>query len=185
MVTTNARDSRPRENLGKQSRSNENYKPKTSRESGNNNRVSVQEKRDGKSTNRSSFGGNKDKGGKTAGGYYKSKDFRGSPFNKDDDYENDNKYGKGYGKGSQRMESRSKSGQAKEKEQQPDKFETLKRLENEKKIKQKKLNQEFSNKSERPNKPLVKHRRTSNIDWTKGYEKGLYDDDDETYTEFL
>jgi len=185
VVTTNARDSRPRENLGKQSRSNDYYKPKTSRENGSNNGVSVQERRESKPGNRTSFGGNKDKGGKAAGGYNKSKGFKSSPFNKDDDYENDNKYGKGYGKGNQRMESRSKSGQAKEKEQQPDKFETLKRLENEKKIKQKKMDQEFSNKSERPNKPSVKHRRTNNIDWTKGYEKGLYDDDDEIYTEFL
>lgn len=190
MVTTNARDSRPRENLGRQTRSNENYKPKTSRENGSNKGASVQEKRESKPTGQTSFGrnsfkgnshpGNREKTGKT-GGYNKGRDFKSNPFNKDDDYEND----KNYGRGNQRAESRSKSGQTKEREQQPDKFETLKRLENEKKIKQKKQDQEFGNKSEKPNKPLVKHRRTNNIDWTKGYEKGLFDDDDETYTEYL
>jgi len=195
VVTTNARDSRPRENLGRQSRSNENYVPKTSRQNGSNKGASVQEKRESKPTGRTSFGGNslggkspdgkslKGVGGKfgKTGGYNKNRDFKSNPFNKDDDYEND----KNYGRGNQRTESRSKSGQTKEREQQPDKFETLKRLENEKKIKQKKLDQEFGSKSEKPNKPLVKHRRTNNIDWTKGYEKGLFDDDDEIYTEYL
>jgi len=190
VATTNARDSRPRENLGRQTRSNENYKPKESRENGSNKGTSVQEKRESKPTGRTSFGGNahrgdsfvgnREKSGKT-GGYNKSRDFKSKPFNKDDDYENDNNYGRG----NQRGESRSKSGQTKEREQQPDKFETLKRLENEKKIKQKKLDQELGNKWPKPNKPLVKHKRTNNIDWTKGYEKGFFDDDDEIYTEYL
>ena len=180
MVTTNARDSRPRENLGKQSRANENYTPKASCENGSNKGASVQEKRESKAAGRTSFGWNKEKPGNT-GGYNQRRDFKSNPFHKDDDYEDDNNYGKG----NQRAESRSRTGQIREREQQLDKFETLKRLEKEKKIKQKKMNQEFSSKSEKPNKPMIKHRRTNNIDWTKGYEKGLFDDDDEIYTEYL
>lgn len=181
MVTTNARDSKPRESLGNQTRWNDNNKPKISRENGSNNEASVQEKKESRPTNRSAVGNNK--ANKSTGEYNKNRDFKGVSFNKDDDYENDNNYGKGYGKGKDQRDSRSKSGQMKE--QQSDKYETLKRLEKEKKIKQKKMDQEFSGKLERPNKPMIKHRRTNNIDWTKGYEKGLFDDDDELYTEYM
>ena len=72
-----------------------------------------------------------------------------------------------------------KDAPTKEKEQQPDKFETIKRLEREKKAMQKK---QESKKTEKQAKPQVKQKRTNNIDWTRGYQNGLYGDDDEDYT---
>lgn len=201
MATTNANDSRPRDNRSREARSNENYKPRTSRDSAN--AASEQGRREYKPFNREkksynynkdskSFGVNKDnKVGKTAGSIGKSKDYKSggysnSSYNKDKDLDNDNKHGKGYGSGrDQRMgEAKSKAGQNREKEQQPDKFETIKRLEKEKKVMQRK-NEEFNRKSERPNRTAVKQRRTNNIDWTRGYANGLYGDDDEDYTEYL
>jgi hypothetical protein len=72
------------------------------------------------------------------------------------------------------------SGAGKEKEQQPDKFETIRRLEKEKKAMEKKI-QESEKKQEKATKPQAKKKRSNNIDWTKGYENGLYNDDDEDY----
>ncbi|WMJ90042.1 hypothetical protein [Anaerocolumna sp. MB42-C2] len=208
MATTNANDSRPRDNRGN-ARLNDNHRPGTSRETGNNG-ITGQGNRDNKPFNRENkpynrenkpynrenkpynkdskpYGGKDLKETKSTGNYSRNKDLKGSGYNKDKDYDSDNKYGKGYSGGKdQRMgDSRNKSSQNKEKEQQPDKLETIKRLEREKKAIQKK-SQEISNKkSERPNKPQLKQRRTNNIDWTKGYANGRYGDDDEDYTEFI
>jgi hypothetical protein len=213
VATTNANDSRPRENRGN-TRYNENYRPGTSRENGSNNVTNGYGNKDNKPYNRENkpyqggkpiskdgkqfSGGNKPnyKDAKPSGkltersskpsnsNFGKSRDQKGIGFNKDKDFDNDIGYGKGYSSGKdQRMgDSRTKSG--KEKEQQPDKLETIKRLEKEKKVMQKK-SQELSRKSEKPSKPIIKQRRTTNIDWTKGYAKGLFDDDDEDYTEYL
>ncbi|MFU0827176.1 MAG: hypothetical protein ACFWTJ_06490 [Lachnoclostridium sp.] len=79
---------------------------------------------------------------------------------------------------------RAKTFQTKEKEQQPDKLVTIKRLEREKKALLKKKT-ELDEKAERRSKPQIKHRRTKNIDWTRGYANGLYGDDDENYTEYM
>ena len=71
---------------------------------------------------------------------------------------------------------------SKEKEQQPDKFETIKRLEKEKKVM---LKKQESKKTEKAAKPQMKQKRANNVDWTRGYQNGLYDDDDEDYTMLL
>lgn len=106
----------------------------------------------------------------------------GGGFGKDDDYETDNKRGKNHGNGGIRQDMKSKTPN-KEKELQPDKMETIKRLEKEKKALERK-NQELER--EKQNKPQAKKRRTGNIDWTKGYAKGLYgEDDEEDYTDFF
>jgi hypothetical protein len=212
VAITNANDGRPRDNRGN-ARLNENQRPGTSRETGNKNSANEQKSRDFKpfnpenkpykkdakdhksysTYNRDNKPYNKDSkpgGGKDARDQkpsgYRSRDQKGSGYNKDKDLDSDNKYGKGYGGGKdQRMgDSRAKTAQSKEKEQQPDKLETIKRLEKEKKVLQKK-SQENDRNTEKPSKPAIKHRRTNTIDWTKGYANGLYGDDDEDYTEFM
>lgn len=62
-----------------------------------------------------------------------------------------------------------------------EKLEVKKRLEREKKIKRKKdyVDEAFNKK-----KPKNKNKKMKNIDWTKGYEDGLFDDDD-FYDEFM
>ncbi len=218
MATTNANDSRPRDNRGN-ARSNENHRPGTSRETGYNG-MSGQGNKDSKPFNRENkpynkenrpynkenrpynsfnrenkpynkdskpYAGKDNKDSRTPGGFNRSRDQRGGGgYNKDKDDDSDKKYGKGYSSGKdQRMgDARAKTSQGKEKEQQPDKLETIKRLEREKKAVLKK-SLEVNKKLEKPNKTQVKHRRTNNIDWTKGYANGRYGDDDEDYTEFI
>lgn len=225
VVTSNANDSRPRENRSNETRNN-NYKPRVNRDNENhgegrtyngnrenrpfnkegrpynkdakpfnresrpynkqgdsNNRTDRPArpfKRDGESTERT--GGfqrdnNGFRGKDTRGGSYNSYN-KDRGFNKDRDYDtdrNEGRSGKSYGSKDQRM----KDAPTKEKEQQPDKFETIKRIEREKKAMQKK---QESKKTEKQAKPQVKQKRTNNIDWTRGYQNGLYDDDDEDYT---
>lgn len=65
---------------------------------------------------------------------------------------------------------------SKPKEQQSDKFEIINRLEKEKKAIKKKQN---DNKKEvKPPKQQARPKRSGNIDWTREYENGSYDDDD-------
>ncbi len=210
MATTNANDSRSRDNRGNAGLS-ENHTPKTNRESGNNG-TAGQRNRDGKPFNRENRPYNKEnrpynslnrvnrpynKDSKPYGGrdsldqrssvsLNKSRDQKGGGYDKDKDYDGDNMYGKGYSSGKdQRMgNSRVKTPQNREREQQSDKFETIKRLEREKKAIQKKSH-EINKKTERPSRLHIKHRRTNNIDWTKGYANGRYGEDDENYTEFM
>ena len=177
MATTNANDSRPRDDRGREARSNESYKPRTSRDNKESKPYakpfgSVRDNKDGKST----------------GGFNKSRDFKGGSYNKDKDYDSDNRNGKSYGNGKDQRtgDSRLKTGQTKEKEKekQPEKFVTIKRIEKEKKVLQKK-SLEINKKPEEPNKPQLKQKRTNNIHWTEGYSNGMYGDDDEDYTQFL
>lgn len=197
MAITNANDSRPRDDRGREARSNENYKPRTSRETGSNNVTTGQATREYKPYNRESkpytkpFGSVRDnKDGKSTGGFNKSRDFKGGSYNKDKDYDSDNRNGKSYGNGKDQRtgDSRLKTGQTKEKEKekekQPEKFVTIKRIEKEKKVLQKK-SLEINKKPEDQNKPQLKQKRTNNIHWTEGYSNGMYGDDDEDYTQFL
>ncbi len=188
MATTNANDSRPRDNRGREARSNENYKPRINRENGKNSSTSGQGSREYKpySKDMKSFGTRRDdrEGTRKPTRTSSSRDYKsgGYVYNKDKDLD-DVKHGKGYGRDQRMGDSRSKA-VLKEKEQQPDKFETMKRLEKEKKAMQKK-NEELNKKGEKPSKVMIKQRRTNNIDWTKGYANGLYGDDDEDYTEYM
>lgn len=65
---------------------------------------------------------------------------------------------------------------ARYKEQQPDKFDIINRLEKEKKAMQRK--EEEKKKSMKHSKTVAKPKRVNNIDWTREYENGSYDDDD-------
>ena len=56
-----------------------------------------------------------------------------------------------------------------------EKLEAKKRLEREIKIKKKRIVKDHTQKEK---KPQEKHKRMKNIDWTKGYEYGLFDDDE-------
>lgn len=106
----------------------------------------------------------------------------GYGFRKDDDYEGDKNYGKGKAIG-QRNDLKAKSSQSKEKEPQTDKMETIKRLEKEKKVLERK-NQVLEKDNIKQTRPLNR-KRMGNKDWTKGYEKGMYgDDDEEDYTDY-
>lgn len=104
-------------------------------------------------------------------------------YNKDNDEEmNSNNHSRG--KGQRTNDSRIKVGQ-KDKEKQPDKIETIKRLEKEKKVLDRKNHELEQKQDKKVQKVKVKQRRTTTIDWTKGYANGLYGDDDEDYTEFM
>lgn len=191
MVTTNANDSRPRDNHGRDAKTNS-YRPKEGRDSkpynsnrGNfNNKPYNKEERENRPYNKDGRSAGP-RNNRPTGGYkgndYKRQDYKdGGGYNKDRD-DNDGRRNKSYGNGKdQRVKNERKTVTS---EQQPDKFETIKRLEKEKKVIQKK--QENSKKPEKANKPQVKQKRSNNIDWTKGYENGLYDDDDEDYTLYL
>lgn len=54
-------------------------------------------------------------------------------------------------------------------------METIKRLEREKKVVQKKNREEEEN--EKQKRPSEKEKRGSKNDWTKGYESGLFDEE--------
>ena len=65
---------------------------------------------------------------------------------------------------------------SKPKEQQPDKLEIINRLEKEKKAMKKKYDE--SKKENKPQKHQSRPKRSGNVDWTREYENGSYDDDD-------
>lgn len=73
----------------------------------------------------------------------------------------------------QKKQAASKEG--KPKEQQPDKIEIKNRIEKEKKAMQKK---QAERKNSKPARMQNRPKRTNNIDWTREYENGSYDDDD-------
>ena len=64
----------------------------------------------------------------------------------------------------------------KPREQQPDKFEIINRIEKEKKAMKKKHTE--SRNDQRPAKHTARPKRSGNIDWTREYENDSYDDDD-------
>ena len=73
----------------------------------------------------------------------------------------------------QRRQQQSKD--TKVKEQQPDKIEIKNRIEKEKKAMQKK---QAERRNAKPARQQARPKRTNNIDWTREYENGSYDDDD-------
>lgn len=159
MATISANDSRPRENRGREAKSFTNQKPGPNRSVKSNIRYEKGNKHENFINN--------------SNGVDRSKDSKAFMYNKDKDYDKETRVGKAKPKVV-----------TKEREQQPDKIETIKRLEREKKALRKKSMEE-ERKTDKPNKPMIKQKRTSNIDWTKGYNMGLYGDDDEYYTEYM
>lgn len=113
--------------------------------------------------------------GKSAYNYGKSKEFS-RPVYLDKDEDNDNRF-----KNHRSADTKAKSSQGKDKEQTTDKLETIKRLEREKKAIQKKNRDE---ELEKQKKPLMKSKKNKTINWTKGYECGLLDED-EDYSEYM
>lgn len=115
-------------------------------------------------------------GAKDSRGYQRNDSYGG--FRKDKDY------GDEHDKTANQRVRETKVSSSKEREQQSDKLETIKRIEREKKAMQKK--QENNKKNEKVSARVPKkQKRANNIDWTKGYENGLYGDDDEDYTEYM
>jgi hypothetical protein len=90
-----------------------------------------------------------------------------NPKDKDEDSDSKNTRGR------RTTEAKARSPQSKELEQ-TDKLETIKRLEREKKVVQKK-NREVE--AEKPKRPVLKQKRSTK-DWTKDYEYGLLDEED-------
>ena len=88
----------------------------------------------------------------------------GSPYDKDEEETNVR---------NQKRQTSPKEGKVKE--QQPDKFEIKNRIEKEKKAMQKKQSER---KNSKPSRMQSRPKRTNNIDWTREYENGSYDDDE-------
>ena len=88
----------------------------------------------------------------------------GSGYNKDKDLDNE-------GRAKQRQSSSRDSGKVKE--LQTDKFETINRLEREQKTIKKK---EESKKKTEKQRPQQKVKRANNVNYTRAYENGMYDD---------
>ena len=147
---------KPREN----SNPREGFKPRE-----NSNPRETYKSRDNQDRNKSPFS------------YAKNKDFsRNNYLDKDEDNE------KSVRRNQKGNDAKSKSISNKEKEQQPDKFDTIKRLEREKKAMQKKMREEEL--VEKQKRPPIKQRKSTRINWTKGYECGLLDED-EDYAEYM
>ncbi|MBE5925760.1 MAG: hypothetical protein E7270_02190 [Lachnospiraceae bacterium] len=108
--------------------------------------------------NRSSHGKSQNGGGRQ----YGNKGYNPYDKDKDDDI---------------RPNQRPKSSQRdSKKEQQPDKVEIMNRIQKEKKAIQKK--QSENRKNNKSVRQQAKPKRSNNIDWTREYENGSYDDDD-------
>ena len=93
----------------------------------------------------------------------------GTGYDKDKDLDNE-------GRAKHRQSSPKDSGKAKE--LQTDKFETIKRLEREQKTIKKK---EESKKKTEKQRPQQKVKRANNVNYTKAYENGMYDDYEDMY----
>lgn len=94
------------------------------------------------------------------------------PYDKDSDYDKKDTRRK--------PQNTAKDKDSRNKEQQPDKMEVVKRLEKEKKAVQKKSKD--NRKKNQQARPQVRVKRTNNIDWTKEYENDSFDDDDMYYS---
>lgn len=97
------------------------------------------------------------------------------PKNYDKDEEPENRGAKGH-----KAADKAKNYQSKEKEQQPDKLETLRRLEREKKAIRKK-NRNDEEEYEKIRHPQMKSKKSPKKDWTKNYLDGMYDEEDDYY----
>lgn len=84
---------------------------------------------------------------------------------------------KGFNRQSDRDRNSSVKKENKVKEQQPDKMDTIRRLEKEKKAMQKKNDSKNHKSKTQKSRPQMKMKRTNNIDWTKEYENDSFDDD--------
>ena len=215
VVTTNANDSRPKDSMRRDDRGanqNRNYNKSErtyNKSEGSYNKSDRPYRKNERSYNKSDKPFNKsERSGNTSERSYSrsdkpfnkgeksfSKDGGNRPYNrdrkpnsygrdmnkggygKDDDYEV-NRFSKGSGK-----DQRTSKSSSRDKEAQPDKAVAAKRLEKEKKAMRKKTQE---GRRDKVNRLQPKKKRTNNIDWTRGYENGLYgDDDDDDYSLYI
>lgn len=158
-----SRDYKPRGNAeGRE------YRP---RNSGENKEYRPRNNGEGKDYRPRSNGENKDYRPRNNGD---GRDFKPRSSNTGNFRSNDNRNGD-----SRNFRSKDKDSSSAVKEQQPDKFDTIKRIEKEQKaVKKKKDNQKAKSANARPQ---IHVKRSNNIDWTKEYENDSFDDDDAFY----
>ena len=144
-------------------------------------------KRDGQSRGNGEFKPRNNNGEykpRTNNGEYKPKSNNGGGYSSQRSYNNGGYSNNGFGgkgfdkdKDEETPVRRSKpKTDNKPREQQPDKFEIISRIEKEKKAMKKKHTE--SRNDQRPAKHTARPKRSGNIDWTREYENDSYDDDD-------
>ena len=158
-TTDNRGTDRPRNNFKRdgQSRGNGEFKPR------NNNGEYKPRTNNGEYKPKSNNGGGYSSQRSYNNGGYSNSGFGGKGFDKDKDEETPVR------------RSKPKTDN-KPREQQPDKFEIINRIEKEKKAMKKKHTE--SRTDQRPAKHTARPKRSGNIDWTREYENDSYDDDD-------
>ncbi|NLL93127.1 MAG: hypothetical protein GX225_03145 [Clostridiales bacterium] len=173
-------DYKPRENRGNgdyKPRENRDYKPRENRGSGDYKPRENRGTGDYKPRDNRGNGNYKPRGEYKGTGEYKPREFKS---NDNGGYRrNSGGFSKGFDKDKDddvRRTSRPAARDSKPKEQTSDKFEIINRLEKEKKAMKKK--QVEGRKEFKPVKHQAKPKRVGNIDWTREYENGSYDDDD-------
>lgn len=173
MAFSNTRDGQGNRNDGN---SKSEYKPRRNNDKQGYKPRTDQDRRDGQ--------GNDSRGRDSKGRDFQKRDFKGDSGK----YRQNSNQGRDF-KNSYRDDNKNEgfrgkpSAPAKEtkvKEQQPDKFEIINRLEKEKKVMKKKTDSNRKAKAQNA-RPQVKVKRTNNIDWTKEYENDSFDDDDTFY----
>ena len=144
-------------------------------------------KRDGQSRGNGEFKPRNNNGEykpRTNNGEYKPKSNNGGGYSSQRSYNNGGYSNNGFGgkgfdkdKDEETPVRRSKpKTDSKPREQQPDKFEIISRIEKEKKAMKKKHTE--SRNDQKPAKHTARPKRSGNIDWTREYENDSYDDDD-------
>ena len=189
MVTTNAGNGNSNENRPKSTRSVEGEKKEKriyTTDNRGNDRPRSNFKRDGQSRGNGEFKPRNNNGEykpRTNNGEYKPKSNNGGGYSSQRSYNNGGYSNSGFGKGFDKDKDeetpvrRSKpKTDNKPREQQPDKFEIINRIEKEKKAMKKKHTE--SRNDQRPAKHTARPKRSGNIDWTREYENDSYDDDD-------
>lgn len=160
-TTDNRGNDRPRGNFKRdgqgQGKGNGEYKPR------NNNGEYKPRTNNGEYKPRSNNGGGYSSQRSYNNGGYSNNGFGGKGFDKDKDEETPVR------------RSKPKT-DSKPREQQPDKFEIISRIEKEKKAMKKKHTE--SRNDQKPAKHTARPKRSGNIDWTREYENDSYDDDD-------
>lgn len=191
MITSNSGDGRSRGKKSYDSKERESYRNGEKREykpykkDGKDGSVSRDRfKKDsqgsvkGRQDGKSSFGGQKKdsyRNGSSGNSYSRNNSSGNKPYKK---FNDKNNYRNPYDKDEEETNVRPKRQPAKDnkvKEAQPDKTAVINRIEKEKKAMQKK---QAERKNSKPRGLQSRPKRSNNIDWTREYENGSYDDDD-------
>lgn len=188
MVTTNAGNSNSNDNRPRNSRSVEGEKKEKriyTTDNRNSDRQRSNFKRDGQGKQSGEYkprSGNGEYKPRSNSGEYKPRSGNGGGYSNNRNnggYSNSGFGGRGFDKDKDEetpvRRSKPKT-DSKPKEQQPDKFEIINRIEKEKKAMKKKHTE--SRGDQRPAKHTARPKRSGNIDWTREYENDSYDDDD-------